>query len=283
MSDSPAPYPVDNAQRDASVRRIGLPIGVASAVIGVISLVMLITRLVSAYQPPALIAVNLSFCAMMMGVGILFYIRHTPRMRIALVSSIIAMATGLAGPVLFAKLSIDYRSAEQNQELANLTAIAAAAKTYAQSHDGNYPPDLATLVEQKLIPESALHSPYERMAIAPTTLPTDHGALQKYLDDHTDYQYFGQGLRLQSAPSAHPDEDLFPHILLASRRDPIERRDLSVGFTDGRADMIGLEEAEQILKTSNDARKSFGFAAVSPPSSVERAEAERKADQQAGR
>ena len=271
---SPAPYPVSTREQQEMIRRRALPIGIAGAICGIGALVLLLTSPVGLNHPPNIFAINLSFCAMMMGIGILFYARHAPGTRAAAVACIVAMLSGFVGPLVYTKQTLDFKRVTESGELANVAAIATAARQFAESHDGNYAPDLATLLESNLITPATLHSPYEAGTFAwPTTLPA-HDALNKLVDEHSDFQYFGAGLKIVDAKGPgggggeQADSD-FAHIVIATKRYPIARKEISIAFGDGHADFVEGDDWELLWTRSNDARRSLGFPEVRPPSTSE--------------
>ena len=250
------------------VRRRSLPIGISGAICGVGALGLLLTSPVGLNHPPNIYAVNISFCAMMMGIGILFYARHTPGTRTAAIACIIAILTGFVGPLIYTKQTLDFKRVTESGELTNVTAIATAGRQYAESHNGTYAPDLATLLEANLITPATLHSPYEAGTYAwPTTLPA-HDALNKLIDEHADFQYFGAGLKIVDAQGEQAKSD-FAHIVIAAKRYPIARKEISIAFGDNHADFVGGDDWETIWTRSNDARRSLGFPEVRQPSTSE--------------
>jgi hypothetical protein len=181
------------------------------------------------------------------------------------------MLTGFAGPLIFTKQTLDFKRVTEAGELANVTAIATAARQYAESHDGNYAPDLATLLESNLITPATLHSPYEAGTFAwPATLPA-HDALNKLVDEHADFQYFGAGLKIVDAQGAGGEQakSEFTHIVIAAKRYPIARKEISIAFGDNHADFVDGDDWELLWTRSNDARRSLGFPEVRPPSTSE--------------
>jgi hypothetical protein len=116
-----------------------------------------------------------------------------------------------------------------------------------------------------------LHSPYESGAFVwPSPLPA-HDALQKIIDEHADFQYFGTGLKLPD-PKKEEDKIAFAHIIIAAKRYPIARKEISIAFGDCHADFVGGEDWETVWSRSNDARRSLNFPEVRPPSTSEPAE-----------
>jgi hypothetical protein len=115
----------------------------------------------------------------------------------------------------------------------------------------------------------------------------------KYIDAHSDYQYFGGDLHFTGSLASHPpqwiegattpaatkDQDHFSQIIIASGRDPIMRIHIAVAFADGRSDFVDLEQAENTVKQSNAARAALGFADMRPPESVGKAIEQDRQDQ----
>ncbi|HUO10061.1 MAG TPA: hypothetical protein VM008_17275 [Phycisphaerae bacterium] len=265
---SPAPYPITSQEQQDTVRRRALPIAISGAIVGIGALVLMAVSPVHLNRPPNIYAVNLSFCAMMMGIGILFYARHTPGTRAAALFCILAILTGFIGPLVYTRQTLDFKQITETGELANVSAIATAARQYAQAHDGNYPPDLATLLTDKRLSPEDLHSPYEAGTFNwPNPLPP-HDDLEKLIADHSDFQYFGTGLKTVDAQGEQAKSD-FAHIVIAAKRYPIARKEISIAFGDNHADFVGGEDWETIWTRSNDARRSLNFPEVRPPSTSE--------------
>jgi hypothetical protein len=127
------------------------------------------------------------------------------------------------------------------------------------------------MLEENLIMLPTLHSPYESGAFVwPSPLPA-HDALQKIIDEHADFQYFGTGLKLPD-PKKEEDKIAFAHIIIAAKRYPIARKEISIAFGDCHADFVGGEDWETVWSRSNDARRSLNFPEVRPPSTSEPAE-----------
>ncbi|MGN6368508.1 MAG: hypothetical protein ACTHN5_09625 [Phycisphaerae bacterium] len=267
-SASPAPYPATPSEQQAMIRRRSLPIAIAGAICGIGALALMLTSPAGLNRPPNIYGVNLSFCAMMMGIGILFYARHTPGTRLAAAACILAILTGFAGPLVYTKQTLDFKGATEAGELAHITAIDKAARQYADAHDGNYAPDLATLLDANLLSTDILHSPYEAGTYAwPTTLPA-HDALEKLITDHADYQYFGAGLKTVDPKNPQAQSE-FDHIIIVAKRYPIARKEISIAFGDGHADFVTGDDWELLWTRSNDARRSLGFPEVRRPSTSE--------------
>src|ERR1051325_2669346 len=149
-------------EQHEAVRRRSLPVALGGAICGAAGLALVLSSgiSVSAARPPGLFGVNLSFCAMMIGVGILFYARRSPKTGAAIGLAVAAILMGIVGPLVFARQSMHWRVAMEERELGNVRAIETAARGYATEHGGSYPADLAVLLQSgKLTPED-VHSPF---------------------------------------------------------------------------------------------------------------------------
>jgi hypothetical protein len=283
--NQPLETPIERTpEQHAAVRRRSAPIALGGVICGIGALVMLMTRNVNHTSPPNIFAMNLSFCAMMIGVGILFYVKGTPGARTAITFSLLSLLTGLVGPMLFAKQSLTWRLAIENQELANVVGIVTASRTYAQGHDGKFPPDLNALLDAGLLTAEHLHSPFGN---GETITMQERVKNQKmtaqefatWYARHSDYDYYGGDYTLQaiaastrpaaSAPAA-PAPD-FSRVIIAASTDVIMSSKLSAGFLDGHGEFIGLEGAEAALKATNDARAGMNLPVLRPPRSIEHA------------
>ncbi len=185
-----------------------------------------------------------------------------------------AIAIGFAGPLVYAMQTLEYRKSAEDRELGNVAAIANAAREYAVKHGGMYPADIGVLLEERRITPMTLHSPYAGTPVAERVAMGEgdksRGDFLKYVDGHSDYQYFGGDLRL-NAGSEKTAAD-FAKIVIASGKEPIMRIHIAVGFADGRSDFVTLEDAEKVVKGANEGRARLGFAEMRPPESVEKAE-----------
>jgi hypothetical protein len=286
MADPEASPPQRTPEQHEAVRRRTLPVAICGIIVALVGLTLLMSRTVDEVHPPSLLGVYLSFCAMMMGIGILFYARGTPGTRAATVACMLAIGLGLAGTFVFARQSVVSRTASEQRELANVSAIANAAAAYAKAHGGAYPLDIAVLLEQKLIAPEVLHSPYERLDRMTVNGIEDALAKQwpsradmlKEIQERSDYEYWGGDLRLPSATAPATNaalgantRDLFAQIIVACRHYPIERSELSLAMSDGTAQFVTLPDFERLFAASNQAREALGIAPMRPPQAVDKA------------
>jgi hypothetical protein len=288
-------------QHDA-VRRRAWPLAFGGVLCGLAGLVMLLGRPISPLTPPNVYALNLSFCAMLIGIGILFYVRGTPGNRPAIAMCIIALLTGGAGPLIFARQSISWHIAMEGKERQNVERIAQAAYQWALGHDGHYPGTLQAMVDGKLLTPDDLHSPFgnsESFAQRKKLAPAD---FEKWYATHSDYSYLGADLDLNAAlrvassqpagtatrpavstsAATHPAfpaiAQLPPDVLIAASFDVIMSTEMSASFMDGHSDFLDLEKAESALKATNAEREKMGLPEIRPPDAVERAREEERQD-----
>lgn len=280
---------VDEAQQKAertpeqheAVRRRSAPVAVGGVICGVLALALLSTRTIRFDIPPNVYALNLSFCAMMIGIGILFYVRGTSGARGAIVLSILALATGFVGPLMYARQATMWRAEVEQRELGNVESVATAARTYAKEHGGVYPPDMAAMLEGKYLTPDRLISPLGKTA----PLTEDVGEMRKKMtpaqlsdaiDQHSDYQYFGSDLVLPKGGG-----DLPADIVVATSRDALMGTYLSVAYASTPGpELVTLgpdpdqpgprHDVQTILKATNEARAKLGLPELKEPGVVAR-------------
>ena len=281
------PYPQQRTpeQHDA-VRRRSLPVAICAGFFGIAAIALLLNRTVGVNNPPNILAVNLSCCAVLMGVGIILYAKDTSGTRLAAAASLIAILTGLAGTAIYAKQAAIWRTSSSEHELANVGAIASAAQRYATEHAGVYPADLAILLEQKYIAPETLLSPL----LATKPLTDDLAALRAkstpaellaLVDAHSDYTYVGGDLKLPPPPApagTQPTGTTLPsaatlpkEIIVAYAKYTIMGTNLAIAFADGTTSFNSREEVESVLLAANKARASLGLPALAEPDTIRNA------------
>jgi hypothetical protein len=255
-------------QHDA-VRRRALPLAACALIIGAISVGMLVLRPAGGDRPPAALAGPLAYCAILMGAGLLFYAKGTPRTAFARGASILAIVLGLAGTMLYAKQTVDLRGGMEKRELQNVREIALAAKKYAEDKGGQYPPDFAALLQGNYLEPERLLSPYagagtEYIQKEKLSLDTPQG--RAAVAGHADYTYVGGDLK------AGIDKEAASQIIVVYKTEPVMRVHFAVGFVDGSGRFLRLEEAQEALAKTNAARKALGLPELIRPGAIERAE-----------
>jgi hypothetical protein len=189
-----------------------------------------------------------------------------------------------------------FRKARETRELANVAAISKGAVQYARNHGGEFPDSLSTMLLDGELKLQDLGSSYgssqqpadvqrltaeltilQMLQQIPDGLPVDRDVLigpldmvfGQDVDEKSDYQYFGAGLRL---PDTRPAAALPEEIILATSRFAISGSQMTVAYADGSATFLDLANAESALIASNAARTANGFDAVRPPDVVQRAQ-----------
>lgn len=217
--------------------------------------------------PPSLLAVNLSFCGLFLAVATLYRIRQLPKQWVTRSIGILALLFGLAGPAMYSWQTLLWRAGTQAMEVQNVKAILATARTYAGTHEGQYPPTLAHLLDSGLELQR-LYSPYighrdtasaVRKHLTPLkdTLPT--------LPTDIDYEYVGAGLRTDFAGKV-PDFEKYAIVVFA--KEARMRAFLTVGFMDGSVKLLAPEEVTQTLQENNQVRNQAGLPPLAPPAAT---------------
>lgn len=271
--------PERTPEQHAAVRRRALPVGVAGAALGLASVLMPLTVKVTAFMPPNLLGVNLAFCAMLMGAGILFYAKGTPGTRTAAVASVLAIVLGMAGTLAYTWQAVQSRQARETLELDHVQAVAKAAAAYAGTHEGAYPADLLVLLEDGQLNPQALQSPFGRRDPLFNDFPPTHAGvprqdLLKSIETASDYLYLGNDLK--TVP-----QDIAGDLLVAVSTNTVMRVNLAVACADGKSRFIRLEEVPGVVAACNAAREKMGLGQLRPPAIIQAAMDEGKASKQA--
>jgi len=195
---------------------------------------------------------------------------------LAAAASFLAIALGMLGTLLYTRQAVQSRQARETLELGNVRAVAAAAETYAAQHEGAYPPDLLALLEDGQLPPQALQSPYGRRDPLFDDFPQAHAvtprqALLTSVETASDYLYLAADLKTVPPPLAGD-------ILVAVSSNTVLRVSLAVAFADHHARFITLEEVPKVMTDCNAARAKMGLGPVRPPSILQAALDEGKAE-----
>jgi hypothetical protein len=237
---------------------------------------------VDALHPPSLLAVNLSFCAVIMAVLAIFRGRGIANQRPVLIASLVAAVLGLAGPVIFFSQGMHWRRSIEFGELARAQHIAHAARLYAETHRNKFPPSLVPLVLAKEtdpwhLPPEDLISPFRP---TPQLQDKDIEALRKdwasspdkaeeLLQSHSDYMYLGADLPDKT------DNDVWLHnagqiiIVTGVQRDANDKViggfdprigvNITLGMASGDSKFVLAPDMGKALEASNEARKAYGL------------------------
>jgi hypothetical protein len=249
------------------------PLGVCAVVVGVVSVLMLWMQGTGAYHPPAALAGPLAYCAMLMGVGLLFYAKGTSGTGLAKGASAVAIVLGIAGSMMYAKQTVEWRRGTEGRELENVQAIAKAAVAYAVDK-GTYPPGFAEMLGGKYLEPERLLSPFagagtEYLQKNKITVESPEG--RAAVAAHADYTYVGGDLK-GPVPA-----EVGKRLIVVYKTEPVMRVHFAAGYADGSGKYLTLEEAQKALEETNGARKELGVGPLERPEAIERAEeAEKK-------
>lgn len=262
---SPSPRTPDQL---AAIQRRALPVAIAGFLFGAGALFLLFKTQVDVGRPPNLLAANLSYCAILMGVGILFYAKGAPGTGIARVLCIFAILAGMVGPVIYSKQAVDWHKHMEDREGQNAAAIAKAARMFAADHGGVYPKDFLELVAGGYLKPEQLLSPFGGAGsefVAKQKLAHDAPNRGAVIAEHADYTYTGADLRLPIKA------ELESKIIVVYETDPVKRQYFAIGFADGRSEFLNKEDGQKAMTACNAARKELGLKELSEPESVKRA------------
>lgn len=217
-------------------------------------------RAIGVEHPPSLLAVNISFCSLFMGVAGLYRVRRMPRQTVTRMAAMAAVLMGLAGPMVFSLQSAQYRRVRAEAEVGNVEAIVRGARAYAMKHGGTYARDLEMLLGAGLVNASDLQSPY--MPVRPSPWPDaakrvigvgDVVAWRKIAAE-SDYLYVGGDLTESMVASADGAA-----LVVVFAKTPRDRVALTVGFADGRAVLLPEEKIEGVRAACDAARGRAGL------------------------
>jgi hypothetical protein len=246
-----------------------LPLAACGTIVGAISVAMLVLRPSGLDRPPPALAGPLAYCALLMGTGMLFYVKSTSGTAFARGASLLAIVLGLAGSMRYAKQTVDLRGGMEKRELGNVHAIALAAKQYADDKGGAYPLDFAAMLQGKYLDPEQLLSPYAGSGteyLQKEKLSLDTPAGRAAVAAHSDYTYVGGDLRTGI------DKQAAAKIIVVYKTEPVMRVHFAVGFADGSGRFLKLQEAQEALAVTNEARKGLGLPELARPGAIERAE-----------
>ena len=142
-------------------------------------------------------------------------------------------------------------------------------KSYADEHNGQYPPNLLVLLQEKLLTPQTLQSPFGQRSeffdhyseAASKASPTD---LLKSVETASDYLYHGADLH-------NVPPELAKDLIVASSNNTVLRMKLAIAFADGTARFIDVDDVQPVMKSSNAARERLGLGPLRPPAIIQQA------------
>ena len=263
MAVEKTPEQVDAVQRRALPVAVGGSLCAAGIALG------LLTQ-ISAFNPPSFLAMNLAFCAILIGVGILVYANGTPGTGGAAVFSLAAILMGLSGTAIYARKAVRFREACESRETDNLTDIAGAARKYALAHGGVYPADLLVLLDAQMIKPENLQSPYgmhdpvfNDFAVEQKAAKSREDLLHD-IETRSDYLFMGADLK--NVPA-----ELEAKIITVASANVVLHEEISVAFASARAEFLDEDDVDPARKASDDARATLGLGPMELPANVQKA------------
>jgi hypothetical protein len=283
-TDDPAREPEDSMSR--LMQGPSGPLAWAGFIIGLLSMVLFLyyvspegflPRQANPELPPSLLAVNLSFCALFMGVAALYRVRRRTRQTMTRSLALVTVLLGLVGPGLYSWQTLQWRTAVQAHEIDNVQRILSAVQEYVSKHDGQYPPDMLTLTAPRNAGGGGggglflnyLSSPYTGRRPTPSTgADVSKRTVEMMLQErreavaNSDYEYLGAGLTEKMFTGEHALSK--KTLALVFAKEARMRAFLTVGFADGSVKLLGPEEVAQTLESNNAARKLAGLPPLAP-------------------
>jgi prepilin-type processing-associated H-X9-DG protein len=155
---------------------------------------------------------------------------------------------GVAGSAL--AVGILLPSLGRARELANrsmcgtrMTGVYMASRVWAMTHDGTFPPDLGSLVEDGSISTRNLICPSSpRFRGAESTFPADPQQWRQWSNDHSDFIYL--------AARKKADELNADDIFLYERLDHHKGEGINICFGDGHVAFTPMAEAVRLLRAA---------------------------------
>jgi prepilin-type processing-associated H-X9-DG protein len=148
--------------------------------------------------------------------------------------------------ILLPSLNRAREQANRVKSASNLRQIGLAAMMYANDHQGQFPPDLATMVKKEDLTPSVFINPRT------DTTPPPAGnadANAEWVEEHSDYVWLGKG---KNANKVTPQTWL-AHEKLEGNNDGI-----NVLFGDGHVEFMTIPEAQQGIERAKQAPKVDG-------------------------
>ena len=154
-------------------------------------------------QPPPISVLLLSLLTLFLGAGSLLY--RLNRRQYWFTGRAIGVISMLLGMIIFSVQSLGLHKDREVLLEKQLKIVAGACVTYARSHLGRYPPNLAALLETGLIKPAYLSDPTN--VREPLVLPSDWRTIKPAILIHainanSDFRYVGQDLRLPAGAVA---------------------------------------------------------------------------------
>ena len=167
------------------------------------------------------------------------------------------------GMLLFAVQAVALHKAQEVSQFRHMSAIGNACLAYAGRHEGHFPPNILTLLNDKLISVRQLSDPTN--ALAPITLPPNWKHVKRRvqiaaINRNSDYRYVGWDLIL---PNSAAKGKLLGSIIILFRNTQTMTTSGPLGFADGHVAYYASGQLIKVLAACNKARKKFGLPPMS--------------------
>jgi hypothetical protein len=211
--------------------------------------------------PPPVSVLILSLMTLFLGAGAIIY--RIQDKQHWLLGRWLGIAAMTAGMLIFAVQSVALHKAREVSQFRHISAIGNACLEYAARHDGHFPPNLLTLLNDKLITVRDLSDPTN--ALAPITLPANWNHVKRSvqiaaINRNSDYRYVGSDLTL---PNSAARGKLLGSIIILFRNTQTMTKGGPLGFADGHVTYFASGQLNDVIAKCNKARKKLGLPAMS--------------------
>ncbi len=225
-------------------------------------------------QPPPISVLLLSLLTLFLGAGSLLY--RLNRRQYWFTGRAIGVISMLLGMIIFSVQSLGLHKDREVLLEKQLKIVAGACVTYARSHLGRYPPNLAALLETGLIKPAYLSDPTN--VREPLVLPSDWRTIKPAILIHainanSDFRYVGQDLRLPAgAVAGGKMPPAFSRIIILYSNEQQASSAGELAFADGHIKYVQIGGMPQTLYASNAARKKLGLPPMTFSKGISRAD-----------
>ncbi len=215
----------------------------------------------AAEAPPPISVLILSLLTLFLGAGAIIY--RIQEKQHWLFGRWLGVAAMTAGMLLFAVQAVALHKAREVSQFRHMSAIGNACLMYAGRHDGHFPPNLLTLLNDKLITVRTLSDPTN--ALSPITLPTNWQHVKRSvqiaaINRNSDYRYIGSDLVL---PNSAAKGKLLGSIIILFRNTQTMTKGGPLGFADGHVAYYAPSQLNNVLAACNQARKNLDLPPMS--------------------
>ena len=218
------------------------------------------SRLATEAPPPVSVLI-LSLMTLFLGAGAIIY--RIQEKQNWFFGRSLGVAAMTAGMLLFAAQSVALHKAREVAQFRHISAICHACLMYAGAHQGHFPPNLLTLLNDKFITVRDLSDPTN--ALTPITLPANWNHVQRSvqiaaINRNSDYRYVGSDLTL---PNSATKGKLLGSIIILFRNTQTMTKGGPLGFADGHVKYFKTSKLARALAICNMARNKLGLPGMS--------------------